>query len=81
MADAPKQPYEVTDIKHERTFRPDGTIGGQYDIRIKHENGVESSFTVPEEGDPAHRAHEEAMRQVREAQEIKHLPAGHEHRK
>jgi hypothetical protein len=69
-------PYQVTDVKHDVRMKQDGTLGGQYNVTIKHGSGVVSSFTVDEGPNAAREAHANAIRQVEQAQQIKALPAG-----
>lgn len=73
MADIP---YKVTNIRHEKGYRNDGSTGGTYHVDITHASGVQTSFSVPEGPNVAHEAHAAAMQQVNQANELANLPAG-----
>ena len=82
MADTRTQaPYAVTHQQHERTYRPDGTEGGQFTVHLEHNNGVKSSLVIPEEHYTPEHVHQRAMEHVNAVAMVAHLPhslAGHE---
>jgi hypothetical protein len=67
-------PYIVQRQAHAVTFRPDGTQGGEYTVHIRHRNGVQTQFKVPEEHYSAENVHAMAMHQVRSVQAVDQLP-------
>lgn len=74
MSDKTDLPYKVTGVKHERTYKQGGAVGGQYTVDIEHASGVKSSFVVPEGPTAPAEAHAAAMEQVRQAATIAALP-------
>lgn len=67
-------PYTVEKQTHAVAFRPDGTMGGEYTVHIRHRNGVRTKFTVPEEHYTAPTVHGIAMAQVHTVQQVEQLP-------